>query len=477
MKRLLGIMVLCCLALTVVAQEETREVDSLLSIFPSQEGREKVETMMQLSRAFFEFSFDDCIDWGEKAIEEARSLGFADMEAAASSSLGEFYGDHADNDLAQDYLKKAYLIHLSVGKGEEALHDLWLQAYYEQVIGNSDTAYNVYEKVVEIAEKNHDSLLLSKALGNMAIIQYQLQHFNLAETIFLKSRDIYVLLKDTLMVEQLDANLACLYMESGKTSKAKQLFLDVIPKLEAACDYGSLVMVYKNFGQLYVKDFHDFDSASYYYEKAYSIIEFLDANGVDVPYYYRVDLLVEMGNASYNNDNYEEAERWFVRAYELAESFSYTAGRVMACVGLGGTYSYLSKPPQSLHYLNMINELESKSSVSIAYTTIKVPLILNYARLGRFNEVGEELNEFKNQYDGLLGENNDLYNQLMILQNDMDGLLAQHDSQNTQIQTLQTERNHYRLAFFGLLAIVLFIVVLLMAYKIVRKNRAKSVKP
>lgn len=477
MKRLLGILFFCCSVLPVAAQEETRVIDSLEGVISKQEGPEKVETMMELSRAFYDFSFDDCISWGERAIKEAHSLGLDVLEADAISTLGEFYGDHADNDLAQDYLKKAYLIHLSVGKEEEAFHDLWLQAYYEQVIGDVDTAYSVYEKVVEIAEKNHDSLLLSKALGNMAIIQYQLQHFNIAETFFLKSRDIYILLKDTLMVEKLDANLACLYMENGKTSKAKQLFLNVIPELEAACDYGSLVMVYKNFGQLYVKDFRDFDSASYYYQKAYSVIEFLDANGVNVPSNYRVDLLVEMGNASYNNDNYEEAERWFVRAYELAESSSYAAGQVMACVGLGVVYSYLSKPAQSLHYLNMINELESKSGVSIAYSTIKVPLILNYARLGRFNEVGEELNEFKDQYDVLLGENNDLYNQLRMLQNDMDGLLTQHDSQNNQIQTLQTECNHYRLAFFGLLAIVLFVMVLLIAYKIVRKNRAKSVKP
>ena len=474
MKRLINIWILLFLTTFTFAQDETRVIDSLESVMAKQEGREKVLTMIELSKAFFDFSFDDCVDWGERALTEAERLGYHDLEADAVFSLGELYGDHADNDLAQDYLREARLKHLSVGKEKEAIQDLWLQAYYEQVIGNIDTAYTLYEKVIGIAEKNNDSLLLAKALSNIAIIQYQFQHFNLAEESLLKSRDIYVSLKDTLMVTKLDSNLAGVYMECGKTNKAKKLFMDVIPKIEAAGDFGLLIMVYKNYGQLFVKDFHDFDSASYYYDKAYSIIELLDANGIDVPKNNRVDLMVEMGNALYNNNNYKDAEGWFLKAYELAESSSYTTGQILACVGLGAVYSYLSKPTQSLHYLNMIDELESKSRVSIAFTTIKVPQILNYARLGKFDQLGDELNVFKNQYDGLLSENNDLYNQLNVLQDDMEDLLIQYESQSEQIQTLQTQRNHYRLAFFGLLAIALFALALMIAYKIVRKKRANN---
>ena len=84
MRRLLNILVFLSLSLTVFAQEETRVVDSLLGVLPSQEGREKVETMIKLSKAFFDFSFDDCVDWGEKAIMEAKSQGYTDLEADAN---------------------------------------------------------------------------------------------------------------------------------------------------------------------------------------------------------------------------------------------------------------------------------------------------------------------------------------------------------------------------------------------------------
>ena len=471
MKRWLAILSFLSLAFVAFAQEEMRVVDSLESVMAQQEGREKIETMMELSKAFFDFSFDDCVDWGEKAIKEARDLGFSDLEGDATFSLGELYGDHADNDLAQDYLRKARLIHLSVGKDKEAINDLWLQAYYEQVIGNIDTAYTIYEEVMEIADRNKDSLLTAKALSNMAIIQYQLQNFNQAEASFLKSRSIYVLLKDSYMIAKIDANLACLYMEWGNTSKARKLFLDVIPRIEDIGDYGLLITVYKNYGQLFVKDYYNFDSASFYYEKAYSIVDFLSVNGIIVPASIIVDLLVEMGNAFYNDEKYKEAEIKYLIAFELAESSSYASGKILACIGLGLVYSYLSQPSKSLYYLNLIKEMESKPGISIAYSTIKAPLIMNYARLGEYDEMESELKDFKEEYEGLLRENNDLYDQLSSLQDESQWLHSKYETQNNKIESLYAQRNHYRLAFFGLLAIVLAVLVVFVLRRILRHNR------
>ena len=473
MKRFLSIVLFLLLVLATYGQEEMRVVDSLESAMAQQEGRERVKTMMELSKAFFDFSFDDCVDWGEKAIEEARRLGLTDLEGDATSFLGEFYGEHADNDLAQNYLRKARIIHLSVGKEKEAINDLWLQAYYEQVIGNIDTAYAIYEEVMENADRNKDSLLTAKALSNMAIIQYQLQNFDQAEVSFLKSRDIYVPLKDSFMIAKIDANLACLYMEWGNTSKARKLFLDVIPRIKAIGDYGLLITAYKNYGQLFVKDYYNFDSASFYFEKAYSIVDFLNVNGIDVPASIKVDLLVELGNALFNDGKYEEAEVHYTNAFEIAESSSYASGRILASVGLGLVYSYLSQPSRSLYYLNLIDELETKSGISIAYSTIKAPLIMNYARLGKYDAMESELKDFKEEYEGLLRENNDVYEQISSLQEDSRGLLQQYESQKEQTESLRSQRDQYRLAFFGLLAIVLFVTALLIVYKIVRKKRSK----
>lgn len=474
MKHLVNILVLIFMSSIALAQKETRTIDSLESVMVKQEGREKVLTMIELSKAFFDFSFDDCVDWGEKAINKSKELGFADLEADATYNLGMFYGDHADNDLAQEYLRKAYSIHSSIGQEKEASNDLWFQAYYEQVMGNVDTAYNLYESVLEMADRNQDSLLIAKALGNMANIQYQLLNFDQAEAGFLKSREIYSSLKDSLTIALIDANLACVNMEWGKTSRAKRLFLDVIPEIEALGDYGLLIMTYKNYGQLFVKDDYNFDSASYYYGKAYSIVEFLEENSIVVPANIKVDLLVEMGNALYNDDNYKEAEDRYMSAFDMAESSSYASGQMMACLGLGLVYSYLSQPSKSLYYLGLIDELESKSGNTIAYSTIKAPLIMNYARLGKYDKMESELKDFKEQYDGLQSENNDIYDRISSLQDEAQWLRSKYETQNNTIEVLQSERNHYRLAFFGLLCMVVAVVAFWVFRRILMHNGNRS---
>lgn len=473
MKRLFNILVFCCLSLTAFSQEETRVVDSLLRVLDHQGGRDKVLTMIELTWEFYDISYDDCIDWGEKAINEAKNQCFKDLEADAMYALGMQYGYHGDLDLSQEKLREAFRLHEIVGNEARAFEDLWNQARFEQKNGNIDTSFQIYEKVLVYAEKRQDSIAMAQVYTNMAIIQHQKNDFVQAEKNLKKCFDIYNSIHDTVWVLRTETNMAGIYMEWGKYSEAKRLFLDAIPKMEAIGDYGILVSVYKNYGQLFVKQTMDFDSAKYYFEKAYSIVELLEENEIKVPITDKVNILVELGNSDYNQDNYLEAIEKYKEAFDLAESNAYYAGQLQACMGLGTAYSCLTKPSESLYYLNLFFELEEKSGITIAHSSMRLSLMLNYARLGKFDELESELSDFEEDYNGILRENVDIYDQLQELQNEVSGLFNEHDSQNIQIQTLQAQRNHYRLAFFGLLAIVLFMAVLFVAYKIVRKKRSK----
>jgi len=476
MKRLLGILVFCCLIIPTFAQEETRIVDSLLSVLDHQEGRDKVLTMIELTWEFYDVSYDDCLNWGEKAVKEAQRQGFADLEADATYALGMQYCYHGDLDLAKEKLKDAFKMHEAIGNEARAFEDLWNQARFEQKIGNIDTAFQIYEKVLAYAENRQDNIAKAQVYSNMAVIQHQKLDFLKAEMNLKKCLDIYKSINDTIMSIRTEANLAGTYMECGKTAEARRLFQNVIPQMERYGDYVWLLNVYKNYGRYFEKEIVDFDSARYYLEKAYSTSELLVANGIEVPIHDKVNLLVELGNVDYNQGEYESAIEKHLDAYYLAESISYTSGQMLACIGLGTVYSYLAMPSESIHYLNLFFDLEAKSGIAIAHSSMRFPLMLSYARLGQFDDLESELSDLQDEYNGLIRENADLYEQYSALQNEMSDLLQQHDSQNTQIQTLQTQRNHYRLAFFGLLAIVLFIVVLFVAYKIVRKNRAKTQK-
>ena len=453
-------------------------MDSLLSVLPSQEGREKVETMMELSKAFFDYSFDDCVDWGEKAIEEAHALGLSDLEANAMSALGVHYGDHIDLDLEQEYLRKAFNMHKAVGDEGRALNDLWYQAYYELVLGNIDSAIVVYEKVLFCAEQLSDSLTEAKAYANMAVIQYQKHDFEQSETYFKKCRSLYVLLENDLEVARADANLANLYMEWGRYVESRKLYREAISAFESLERYDFLLLVYKNYGLLFEKEYVNYDSASYYFEKAMACANQVEkiSGRLEEVVNAKADLLVEMGNLAVERTDELLAKQYLEEAFSLAESNRYHFGMMQAALSLGQLYAQQGKPSLSLHYLDVYAEESRKSGITMMESATKKPLIMNYARLGHFDEMAVELNAIDEQKQELRRENNDLYDQLGTLQDDFTGLLTQYESQNKQVESLQSSRNHYRMAFFGLLAIVLFAVFLTIAYKIVRKNRVNNVK-
>ena len=475
MKRLLLIVSFAICVTWSFAQEDTRVIDSLRTVVVNQEGRDKVKTMIELTWEFYEVSYDDCLDWGEKAIKEAHQLGFNDLEADATYALGMQYGYHADLDLAQEYLKKAFDLHRSVGNDTRAFEDLWNQAYFEQVLGNMDSSFLIYEKVLAFAEQRKDTLAMANTYANMAVIGYQIHDFVQSETYFKKCRSLYVMLDNPLEIARANANLANLYMEWGKYAESKKLYKEAIAAFEDLERYDFLLMVYKNYGILFEKDLVKYDSASYYFEKAMACADKVEwpTGSLEEVVNAKADLLVEMGNLAVSHSEEMTAKNYFEEAFSLAEDNSYHFGKMQAALGLGQLYATQGKASLSLHYLDLYAELAMKSGITMMESASKKPLILDYARLGRFEEMTVELDALDEEKQALQRETNDLYDQLSELQDETQDLLAQYDSQNEQIQTLQSQRNHYRLAFFGLLAIVLFVVVLFVAYKIVRKKRAK----
>ena len=475
MKRLYKILILLFLSSFSFAQEETRVIDSLEGVMAKQEGREKVLTMIELSKAFFDFSFDDCVDWSEKAIQLSQEIGDLELEADAVFSLGIHYGYHADLDLAEVYLKNSFDLYKQSGSETKAFESLWNQAYFELLMGNMDTACLGFQKVLSMAEQRQDSLAYAQASDNLAFIQYQRRDFDGAIKAYGSSRDIYALLNDSLAVAHNNLNLAIILSECGRMKESQKLFVKVIPELEAFQENYLLLTAYKNYGMFFTRDIIDSDSASYYFKKALACTELETLSRADRQTIANTksDLLVEMGNVAVSCHDDLLATNYFEEAFALAEDNKYHFGLMQAALSLGQLYALQGKATLSLHYLDIYAEEAKKSGITMMESAAKKPLILDYARLGRFDEMEVELDALDEQKMALQRENNDLYDQLSAIQDETQGLLQQYESQNEQIETLQTQRNQYRLAFFGLLVIALFVMALVIAYKIVRKKRAK----
>lgn len=487
MKRWMLILALLFGAIWCFAQVETHVVDSLLVVLDDQEGREKVKTMLELTWDFYDVSFDDCITWGERALAEAELLNEEDLVAEANYTLGIQYAQHNDLDLAKHYLQRAYNQYIAIDDSKFIQENGWdfsstKYAYlslnnlatYELVLGSIDTAYIMFEDALALAKQMNDTAAIADVVSNMGLIWYRRNNQEMSFRYYNKAIVLYEAISDDLYVYHMKSNLAVLFMERGFYDKARHIYWDILPQFEAYGDSYYAFLACKNLGIIYENALVNYDSALFYFQKAINYCG-KPTSFQENELFLNKELsgaLVEMGNVMERQGNQTEAVLKYEEALDLAETNSYLFGQMDACVSLGKIYSKMGQSHKSLRYFQRYFELEKLSGMIQLRPSFRKALSLDYAHLGYFEELSIELDQFDEEIQTLKRETNDLYDQISVLQDETQDLLAQYESQNEQIQTLQSQRNHYRLAFFGLLAIALFALVLLVAYKIVRKKRA-----
>ena len=475
MKRLLNILVFFCLLSMAFAQEETRVVDSLLSVVDTQEGREKVKTMIELTWEFYDVSYDDCISWGERAIEEAKSLELVDLEAKANYVLGIQYSYHGDLDLAKQYLMQSYDQFISLDDTKNAFESLWNIATYEMTLGSIDTAYQIYERALDLAVRNDDNSACAFVNANMGMIRYKQNDFDDAASYYKESIRLFRLVKDEVWALREESYLATIFLENGQVDEAQCIYWKVMPRFESMEDNYRLFLACKNMGSLYESYFIDYDSALYYFQRSVEYAEKPMPNkGVEgFVNNDKSSAIVGRGNVMVHCGDLTAAVGKYMEALHLAEERNYQYGQMEACFGLVELYSQIGQAAKALHYYERYAELEKTSGITLMRPSLRKYLAMDYARLGRFDDLYVIISEFEEENTALIRENADIYSQLQQLKDETADLLSDRESQSAQIQTFQTQRNHYRLAFFGLLAIVLSASVLFVLYKIVRKKRSK----
>ena len=467
MKRVFNILILSFLTTFIFAQDETRVIDSLESVMAKQEGREKVETMMELSKAFFDYSFDECIVWGEKAIQEATLFHDEVLLARTYWKIGMRYLNHYELDLALENYNKALEL-LKNKEDSELLEDvLNYKGRVELFMGEMDSAIMTYQYALRVSENLGDELNCADVINNMAYIYYQQDDMDKSLEFFKEARKRFEMVQDTLSIAQCDNNISNIYVERQQFDEALSLLQKVIPVFDHYQDEASLAHAYQNLGTAYASGFVKCDSALVYLQKSIVCAEKI---GDQITL---IEDELELAGVMRQLNREGEAISLYQSALHSSEAMGYTIGMMEAYKNLGIHYNIVGDFTTSAVYLKRCMDLASEKGNQLYVNTVRPYLIADYARLGQLMEMKKELGLMQDEYLGIVNENNALSDELSRIQSNVEGLLEQYESQNEQIQTLQNQRNQYRLAFFGLLAIALFVTALLIAYKIVRKKRAK----
>lgn len=475
MKRWLNILVFFGLSVSAFAQIDTHIVDSLQEAYAAQEGREKVKTMIELTWDFYDISFDDCIDWGEKAIKEANALGLSDLEAKANYVLGIQYAHHADLDLAKDYLRRSYALNEALADTANMFEAIWSIATYELILGSIDSSNMFYDNALTIAEQMNDSLSCAYIFANLAIINYQKNNFTTALDHYFRVVKISNDIGNQPMAIQATGNIATIYTEIGKPLEAKKMLVGIIPELEAEEDYYLLQNTCKNLGSLYTHQMVNYDSAMHYFEKSMYYADCQAKKKIDqnLMCVLKSEVLSEMAFINMNRGDNQAALRGYSEALALAGSEAHLSGQMIACVGLGIVYSRLGDAKKSLQYLDRYFELENQSSIANLHASTRLPLILDYARLGRYDDLEKELSDIDEERAALVRENADLYDRNRELEDVVANLLEREEQQDAVLEAQQAQLSQYKLGFFGCLGIILAVLLGWIVARIVKQYFAR----
>ena len=471
MKRLINILVFISIASNCIAQnEEMRVIDSMRNVMAKQEGVQRVETMTELAQALFNVSYDDCILLGEKAVIEAEKLKDEDLLSWTHWKLGNSYMNHYDFDLAYEHFEKA----LELLEGEEdsewRMYALDYKGRVELLMGNLDLALQTFQRDLSVSEKLGDELNCGDVLNNLAYIYFQQNNIDKAMECFQDARQRYVQGNDSLSIAQCDNNISNIYVQWQQYDEALALLEKAIPVFEQNGDDASLAHAYQNVGTIYSTGLVNLDSALVYLRKSIVCAEMVGDQMT------LVEDEIELANVLKLLNRNGEAINLYQSALHSSEKMGYLNGMLSAYKNLGIYYNEAGDFTTSAIYLKRCMDLASEKGNQLYVNSIRPYLIADYAHMGHFVEMKKELGLYTDNYESILNESNVLDEELAHLRENAADLFQQYESQNNQIQTLQTQRNHYRMAFFGLLTVALFIVVLPITYKIVRKKRAKIEK-
>ena len=338
----------------------------------------------------------------------------------------------------------------------------------ELFMGEMESALITYQRTLEVSENLGDKLNCADVINNMAYIYFQQDNLDQSMNCFLDARLRFEELYDTLSVAQCDNNISNIYVQRQQYKKAHNLLLQAIPVFEHYDDQASLAHAYQNLGTTYASGMASFDSALIYLQKSIGCAENI---GDQITL---IEDELELAGVMRQLNREGEAISLYQSALHSSEAMGYSIGMLEAYKNLGIHYNIVGDFTTSAVYLRRCMDLATEKGYQLYANIARPYLIADYARLGQLMEMKKELGLLVENYESIVNENNALDEELARLSDNAQGLLQQYESQSEQIQTLQTQRNHYRLAFFGLLAIALFALALMIAYKIVRRKRANN---
>ncbi|MDM8160398.1 tetratricopeptide repeat-containing sensor histidine kinase [Labilibaculum sp. K2S] len=233
-------------------------------------GQEKLETLLEMSRAYWDTEPGKGIEIATRALATAQSLGYDQEIVKAMFYLGTAYYKDNQYDFSLDYLLQAYRFaknHDYQKKVADISHQL-ATVYYQS--GKINKTYHYTEEANSIYKKLDDKEGIARCLNMFGVYYQSIRDYDQAIDYLQKGLKLGKEISHRSIVGELLNDIGSLYTEMGDTLKAIRTYHEAVDYYKSNGPNNKTGVFELNMSDLYLQH-NDLTKAKHHLDKGYLV--------------------------------------------------------------------------------------------------------------------------------------------------------------------------------------------------------------
>lgn len=337
------------LAVSSFSQDYSK-IDSLKSVLKNVSGKEKVEVLNELSKAYFGVSPEKILEFANQALELSEEMDYNKGKAQALNRIGTGYYYQSNYDKAIEYYLKSLEIYKNIGGKYEiavSINNIGNNYYY---LSDYNRALEYYLTSLKKFEEINDKKGVASSSNNIGNIYCKINNYDKAVEYYLKSLRIAEEIGDKKRIANSSNNIGDLYQYLNNYDKAKKYHLKSLEIYEDIGDKYGIASSLINIGNTYL-NFTNYEKALEYYLKSLKIYREI-GNKIGI-----VSSLINIGDVYIKLQNYNKASAYIEQSLKLAEDIEAKELITHTYIAFSELYSAKNNYEKSLEYYKLYSEL------------------------------------------------------------------------------------------------------------------------
>ncbi len=251
-------------------------IDSLETQLEIVSGKERIEVLNELVKAYDTVSYIKSLDYAKQALELTKKIKSKEDVAASSDRIGRIYYYLDNYDKSIEYFINSLKIREKIGE------KIGISQSYNNIgvvylnIKNYDKALEYFLNSLKISEEISDTEIIAKNFINIGIVYMQLNNYDTALEYYQKALIIYKEIDDKKIIAGCLNNIGINYWYLNNFNKSLEYYLEALKIKEEIGDKWGVSNTSLNIGMIYVK-LLNFDKASLYLENGLKLAEKMES--------------------------------------------------------------------------------------------------------------------------------------------------------------------------------------------------------